>query len=173
MEKETSQHVQEHLLALVDPLGWVNRQPYAELKKWLKRFVFQRDLSPVIIPPSSIPLSYLIQLLLRADAPVKTELRTIIPELLSEWNAYDSREVLLDLLDLCGNLSCNEAESNIARIITDKLGDSAADVQCRSRALGTLQSIGTERTLHIFLRYLSHPRHVALCYRGLYRLNPA
>lgn len=172
MHTETSHSEQERQAARKDPLGWVNRQRYPQLKAWMKRLLLQDDPSPIILPPSIAPVSYLAQLLLRATMTVKTDLRTIIPELLAEWNAYDSREVLEELLILCGDLTCTEAEPIIARIITDKLGNDPVDTSCRSRALSTLQSIGTERTQHIFLRYLHHPRHAALCYTGLYRLNP-
>jgi len=172
MEKETLHSKHERQLASDDPLGWVNRQHYPQLKAWLKRLLFRGDPSPIILPPSIIPVSYIAQLLLRATLSVKSDLRTIIPELLAEWNAYDSRDVLEDLLILCGDMTCTEAEPIIARIITDKLGDNPVDTSRRSRALSTLQSIGTERTQHIFLRYLHHPRHAALCYTGLYRPNP-
>jgi hypothetical protein len=173
MEKETSRPAQERPPGPIDPTLWLERLHYAELKGWLKNVIWRGDWTPLIIPPSAVPISYIARLLLRTDARVKTDLRTIIPELLSEWNAYDSREVLEALLILCGDLSCNEAEMVIARIVVHKLGeDDEMDVRCRSRALSTLQSIGTERTLNLFLRYIGHPRHVALCYRGLYRLNP-
>lgn len=173
MEKKTSHTSQKHPPGATDPLGWVQCQHYAELKRWLKSVVWRGDWTPLIIPPSAVPISYLARMLLRADARVKTDLRTIIPELLSEWNTYDSRDVLETLLILCGDLSCNEAEMVIARIVVHKLGeDDENDLRCRSRALSTLQSIGTERTLNLFLRYIGHPRHAALCYRGLYRLNP-
>jgi hypothetical protein len=173
MEEETSQSKQEFLPAAVDPLGWTNRQHYAELKHWLKNGLWRGDWTPLIIPPSAVPISYLAQMLLRADPRVKADLRTIIPELLSEWNAYDSRHALEDLLILCGNLTCTEAEMIIARIVVHKLGeDDEKDVYCRSLALSVLQSIGTERTLNLFLRYIGHPRYAALCYRGLYSLNP-
>lgn len=173
MEKKTSPSSQKYPSGATDPLGWIQRQHYAELKGWLKSVVWSGNWTPLIIPPSAVPISYLARMLLRADARVKTDLRTIIPELLSEWNTYDSRDVLETLLILCGDLSCNEAESVIARIVVHKLSENDEDdVRCRSRALSTLQSIGTERTLNLFLRYIGHPRHAALCYRGLYRLNP-
>jgi hypothetical protein len=173
MTKIPSHSGPEELSAAIDPVGWVNGQSYGELKKWLRNVIWKGDTHPMIIPPSAILASYLAQLLLRTAPHVKADLRTAIPELLCEWNATDTRRSLDDLLILCGNLTCNEAEMVIARIIVSKLGETEEEVPYRRRALSTLQNIGTERTLNIFLRYLGDRRYAALCYRGLYRINPA
>lgn len=157
---------------LADPLAWMHRQTYGELKNWLRRAVWNNKLLPVIIPPINVPSSlYLVQLLLRSDIEVRTSMRTIIPELLREWNVRDTRECLLSLLLLCSNLSCNEAESTVAAIITEKLRDEPGDIKCRKEALGVLQTIGTERTIHLFKRYISNPEYAAYCYRGLYQFD--
>jgi hypothetical protein len=157
---------------LVDPLGWMKRQPYGELKAWLRQALWNEKFLPVLIPPYNVPpILYLAQLLLRSDLEVRTAMRTIIPELLREWNFHDSRECLRGLLLLCSNLSCNEAESTLATIITEKLTDEPEDIDCRKEALGALQTIGTERTIHLFKRYISDPEYAAYCYRGLYRYD--
>lgn len=153
---------------LVNPLGWLKRQPYGKLKNWLRRALWNGKTLPVMIP-SNVPLvSHLAPLLLRSDVEVKTALRTIIPELLREWNAFDEPDCLLNLIILCGNLSCNEAETIIATIITGKLGEKPKHVECRQEGLGVLQSIGTERTIHLHKRYIGNPEYAPFCYRGLY-----
>jgi hypothetical protein len=155
-----------------DPLGWMRRQTYGDLKNWLRQAVWNGKFLPVIIPPINVPpILYLVQLLLRNDTEVRTAMRTIIPELLREWNVRDTRDCLLSLLLLCSNLSCNEAESTVATIITEKLRDEPEDIKCRKEALGVLQTIGTERTIHLFKRYISNPEYAAYCYRGLYRFD--
>lgn len=173
MDPEAPNAHQDQLPAALDPQSWTDRQTYATLKHWLKNAIWLNQWSPLIIPPTAVPISYLSRPLTGADAKIRTHLRSIIPELLSEWHPSDSRDVLESLLILCGALSCNEAEMVIDRIIVNRLrDDNDADGRCRSRALSVLQSIGTERTLHLFLRYIDNPRHTALCYRGLYRSNP-
>lgn len=153
---------------LVNPLGWLKRQPYGKLKNWLRRALWSGKTLPVMIP-SNVPLvSHLAPLLLRSDVEVKTALRTIIPELLREWNAFDEPDCLLNLIILCGNLSCNEAETVIATIITEKLGEKPEHVKCRQEGLGVLQSIGTGRTTHLYKRYIGNPEYAPFCYRGLY-----
>jgi hypothetical protein len=153
---------------LINPLGWLKRQPYGKLKNWLRRALWNGKFLPVMIPSNVPPVSHLAQLLLRTDAEVKTSLRTIIPELLREWNAYDEPDCLLNLIILCGNLSCNEAETIIATIITEKLEEKPAHIKCRKEGLGILQSIGTERTVHLYKRYIDNSEYAAFCYRGLY-----
>lgn len=153
---------------LINPLAWMKRQPYGNLKSWLRQGLWNDKFLPVMIPHNIHPVSYLIQLLLRSDKEVKTSLRTMIPELLREWNAYDDADCLLNLLMLSSNLSCNEAETIIATIITEKLGDKPQHIECRREGLGVLQSIGTERTVHLFKRYIGNPEYAAFCYRGLY-----
>ena len=157
---------------LLDPLGWMKRQSYGALKSWLRQALWNDRFLPVLIPPYNVhPVLYLIQLFLRSDVEVRTSMRTIIPELLREWNAHDTRDCLKSLLSLCSNLSCNEAESTIAAIITEKLTNDPEDIDCRQEALGALQTIGTERTVHLFKRYISDPYYAAHCYRGLYRFD--
>ena len=157
---------------LVDPLGWMKRQPYGNLKYWLRQAVWNGKFLPVLMPPHNVPpILYLVQLLLRSDSEVRTAMRTIVPELLREWNAHDTRDCLQSLLLLCSNLSCNEAEPTIATIITEKLTDEPEDIKCRKEALGVLQTIGTERTIHLFKCYISDPEYAAYCYRGLYMFD--
>jgi hypothetical protein len=157
--------------ASVDPLSWVNLRTYGELKEWLRDATQQRIFVPVVIPHNVMPSSYLAQLLRHSEPRIKAHLRTIIPELIREWGAYDDRQCLNDLLILCGNLNCNEAEIPIAAIVTDKLTHNAEDTELRVRALSVLQAIGTSKSLHLFKRYIGEYAYAAVCYRSLYRQN--
>ena len=157
--------------ASVDPLSWVNSRTYGQLKEWLRDATQQRIFVPVVIPHNVMPSSYLAQLLRHSEPRIKTHLRTIIPELIREWGAYDDRQCLTDLLILCGNLNCNEAEIPISAIVTDKLTDNSEDTELRVRALSVLQAIGTSKSLHLFKRYIGDYDYAAVCYRSLYRLN--
>jgi hypothetical protein len=156
---------------LVDPRPWINRQSYAGLKEWLREATQQRIYLPVVIPHNVMPIAYLTQLLIQSEPQTKTHLRIIIPELIREWGANDEPQSLDDLLILCGNLNCNEAENAIGRIITEKLPDNEVGTRLRLRALSVLQEIGTDRSLHIFKRYIGDRQYAALCYRSLYLLN--
>lgn len=157
--------------ALVDPQSWINARNYGELKSWMREATRHRIFLPLVIPHNVIPVSYLVQLLTRAQPRIKTHLRTIVPELIKEWGTHDDRESLDDLLILAGNLNCNEAEAPISRIITEKLTDEPRDVQLRRRALSVLQGIGTDKSLHLFKRYIGDYDYAAVCYRSLYMLN--
>jgi hypothetical protein len=159
------------LADLSNPLPWFRRQSYGQLKNWLRWTIWRHDPRPLTIPHDTMPVSFLADFILRADNSIKMDFRTIIPELLKEWGAYDDRQCLDHLLILCGVLNCNEAESVISQIVTGKLANSDEDVRLRRRGLSVLQNIGTERTLHLFRRYISDLRYAALCYRGLYRFN--
>jgi hypothetical protein len=167
-EQPDNRQIEYNSEDLVNPLDWLKRQPYGKLKYWLRQGMWNGKFLPVMIPYNIPPVSYLSQLLLRSDTEVKTSLRTIVPELLREWNAYDDAECLLNLLILSSNLSCNEAETIIATIITEKLGETPEHIECRREGLGVLQSIGTERTIHLYKRYIGNPEYAAFCYRGLY-----
>lgn len=156
---------------LLDPRPWINRQSYADLKEWLREATQQRIYLPVVIPHNVMPIAYLTQLLVQSEPQTKTHLRTIIPELIKEWGANDEPQSLDDLLILCGNLNCNEAENAIGRIITEKLPDNEVGTRLRLRGLSVLQEIGTDRSLHIFKRYIGDRQYAALCYRSLYLLN--
>ena len=156
---------------LIDPQAWINHRTFAELKEWLRGAVRHQIYSPVVIPHNVMPVSYLAQLLMQSDREIKASLQTIIPQLIKEWGAYDSRGWLDDLLILCGNLNCNEAEVAVSRIITEKLGSNALDADLRRRALSVLQEIGTDRSLHIFKRYIGDFHYAAVCYRSMYLLN--
>jgi len=156
---------------LLDPRSWINRQSYAELKEWLREATQQRLFLPVVIPHNVMPAAYLTQLLIQSEPQTKMYLRTIIPELIKEWGTNDKPESLDDLLILCGNLNCNEAESAISRIITEKLPDDAVGTRLRLRALSVLQEIGTDRSLRVFKRYIGDREYAALCYRSLYLLD--
>ena len=155
----------------VDPVSWVNLRTYGELKEWLRDATQQRIFGSVVIPHNVMPSSYLAQLLRNSEPRIKVHLRTIIPELIREWGAYDDRQCLNDLLILCGNLNCNEAEIPIAAIVTDKLTHNAEDTELRVRALSVLQAIGTSKSLHLFKRYIGEYPYAAVCYRSLYRQN--
>jgi hypothetical protein len=156
---------------LLDPLAWINLQSYGQLKEWLREAIWHQVFLPVVIPHNTMPASYLAQLLLQSEARIKTHLRTIIPELIKEWGASDNPRCLDDLLILCGNLNCNEAEIAISRIITEKLTDKPDDIKLRLRALSVLQEIGTDKSLHLFKRYIGDLDYAPLCYRSLYLLN--
>lgn len=157
--------------ASVDPLSWINLRTYGELKEWLRDATQQRIFVPVVIPHNVMPSSYLAQLLRHSEPRIKAHLRTIIPELIREWGAYDDRQCLNDLLILCGNLNCNEAEIPISAIVTEKLTDNSEDTELRVRALSVLQAIGTSKSLHLFKRYIGDYDYAAVCYRSLYRQN--
>jgi hypothetical protein len=157
---------------LTNPLDWLQRQSYGQLKDWLRQALWHGRFLPVMIPSENAPaISYLAQLLLRSNTEVKTSLRTIIPELLREWNLNDTADCLLNILFLCGNLSCSEAEPIVAGIITEKLSERPEHIKCRKEGLGVLQTIGTSRTLHLFKRYIDNLDYAPFCYRGLYLNN--
>ena len=155
----------------VDPMSWINSRNYGQLKEWLRDATQQRIFVPLVIPHNVMPSSYLAQLLRQSEPRIKSHLRTIIPELIREWGAYDDRQCLTDLLILCGNLNCNEAEIPISAIVTDKLTDNSEDTELRVRALSVLQAIGTSKSLHLFKRYIGYYDYAAVCYRSLYRQN--
>ena len=139
---------------LVGPLDWINSRSYGELKQWLREAVQHRIFLPVVIPHDVMPAAHLTQLLMKSELQTKTYLRTIIPELIKEWGRNDNPQSLDNLLILCGNLNCNEAETAISRIVTEKLAHTPVDTELRLRALNVLQEIGTNRSLHVFKRYL-------------------
>ncbi|MCA1576670.1 MAG: hypothetical protein LC794_04815 [Acidobacteria bacterium] len=156
---------------LAGPLDWINSRSYGELKRWLREAIQHRLFLPVVIPHNVMPAAHLTRLLIKSEPHTKTYLRTIIPELIKEWGRNDSPQSLDDLLILCGNLNCNEAETAISRIVTEKLAHTPVDIELRLRALNVLQEIGTDRSLHVFKRYLREFDYAAVCYRSLYLLN--
>ena len=156
---------------LVGPLDWINSRSYGELKRWLREAIQHRVFLPVVIPHNVMPAAHLTQLLIKSEPHTKTYLRMIIPELIREWGRNDNPQALDDLLILCGNLNCNEAETAIARIVTEKLAHSPVDIELRLRALNVLQEIGTDQSLHVFKRYLGEFNYAGVCYRSLYLLK--
>lgn len=160
--------------SFVEQKNWLENLSSGELKKWLRNFIWNEEIFPLVIPNISDSLAHLSDLLQRCNSQSKVKVRVILPELLKEWGRNDTGEQLRKLLILCGRLRAADAESIIIHILNDRLGhfkDEEIHV-LRRNSLSVLSGFGcTENTVDLFKKYISEISYTPICYMALYRFR--
>lgn len=85
MELENIQNI-TFKQSLTEKKEWLENLSAAELKAWIREFIWKEVYFPLDIPKVSSPISHLSNLLRDGSPKLKVITRTVLPELLKEWD---------------------------------------------------------------------------------------
>lgn len=158
-----------------EQLKWLEGLGAAELKLWLRGYVWAKRTYPLVVPNVTDRVTQFISLVKAGTPALIVSVRSVIPELLKEWGRDDTTDVLEKLFLLCGKLRCADAEASVIQILNSRLSarSEVEETKLRSLGLGVLSGFGcTDRTAYLFERYIGEKEYALVSYRALYKYNP-
>lgn len=158
-----------------EQLKWLEIHSAAELKLWLRGYVWAKRTHPLVVSNITDQVTQFISLVKAGTPALTVTVRSVIPELLKEWGRDDSTAVLEKLFLLCGKLRCADAESTVVQILNSRLSTrtEAEEIKLRALGLGVLSGFGcTDRTAYLFERYIGEEEYALVSYRALYKYDP-